>query len=346
MPNAKRIFIVADVSHQAVKVFRNQALKLAKGFIRLGNDVRVFNYFNTLMEVSRFKSRALAGRFYKANVDNLLVQELTDYAPDIVYIRFVRVLNPQTIDAMCKAAPKAVFIGFDNDPWPQLRGDRIDIAKKLDILLATNDGRDLQTYRDAGVPKCAFLPNCCDPDVDHRYDVEDKWKTDILWTGLIEADPKRYPGEQMRYEIVSRLAQMPNCSVYGCCGRPKIGGFGYLYAISGARIGLSINGENNLRLYHSDRITNYLSCGTFVLAKRVPDSDLLFKDGLHLRYFDTTDEFFELAGWFLKHESERKKIADAGMKWTHEQFNCVKIAGYILDLIEKGAYQAPWSPVR
>jgi hypothetical protein len=187
------------------------------------------------------------------------------------------------------------------------------------------------------------MPNMCDPDIDHRYEVEDKWKSLILWTGLIIHDPKRYPGEQMRYEIISRLMQMTGCAVYGCCGKPNIGGIDYLYAISGAKIGLSINGDNNIRLYHSDRLTHYLSCGTFVLAKRVPDTDLLFKDGLHLRYFDTADEFIELAKWYLEHETERKKIADAGMSWTHEQYNCVKIAGFILDLVEKGKYLAPWN---
>ncbi len=72
------------------------------------------------------------------------------------------------------------------------------------------------------------------------------------------------------------------------------------------------------------------------------DSDLFFKDRLHLRYFDAADEFFELADWFLKHEEERRKIADTGMNWVHKQFNCVKIAGYILELIEKGTYLAPW----
>jgi spore maturation protein CgeB len=117
----------------------------------------------------------------------------------------------------------------------------------------------------------------------------------------------------------------------------------YLYAISGAKIGLSINGDNDVRLYHSNRLTHYLAGGAFVLAKRVPDSDLLFKNEQHLRYFDTAEEFFELADWFLKHEDERKKIADAGMKWTHEQYNSVKIAGYILDLIGKGTYNAPWA---
>jgi hypothetical protein len=31
------------------------------------------------------------------------------------------------------------------------------------------------------------------------------------------------------------------------------------------------------------------------------------------------------------------------MQWVHEQFNCVKIAGYILDLAEKGSYSACWT---
>jgi spore maturation protein CgeB len=68
---------------------------------------------------------------------------------------------------------------------------------------------------------------------------------------------------------------------------------------------------------------------------------LLFKDGLHLRYFDDIDEFFDLADWYLKHEDEREKIAGAGMNWAHEQYNCLKIAGYMLDLIKKGSYNAP-----
>ena len=344
MPLAKRILLVTALEHKPVKMFIHHGTKMAKGFIRLGHDARLFSYTGVLQELSRFKSRTLASLFYKQKADRILMADIKAYRPDIVYVCFPRVLNADTVEQMRQAAPNAVFVGFDGDIWPALRGERIKIAKKLDILIATNNGESLQAYKTAGVPKCAFLPNLCDPDVDRRYDIENKWNTDILWTGLIRHDPKRYPGESMRYEMVSKIARMPNCCVYGCCGRPQIGGLDFLYAISGAKIGLSINADNNIRLYHSDRITNYLSCGTFVLAKRVPDTDLLFKDKQHLRYFDTAEEFFELADWYLKHEDERKKIADAGMKWTHEQFNCVKISGYILDLIEKGTYKAPWFP--
>jgi spore maturation protein CgeB len=80
-----------------------------------------------------------------------------------------------------------------------------------------------------------------------------------------------------------------------------------------------------------------------VLAKRVPDSGLLFKDKVHLRYFDAAEEFFDLANWYLAHEDERIKIANAGMQRAHSEFNCVKIAKYTLDLIETGAYKAPWT---
>ncbi len=335
--------MVSERRFDPVHMFRNNPIKLAKGFIRLGHDVRNSTYFEKLLGLSPIKSRTIARLFYKTRVDEQLADAIENYKPDIVFIVFVRVLDAVTIERMRRAAPNAVFIGFDVDPWPALQPGRIETAKKLDIFLATNDGRFMQDYRDAGVSNCFFMPNSCDPDIDHRYEVEDKWKTDILWTGLIIHNPKRYPGSILRYEIVSRLAQMPNCSVYSCCGRPKVGGLDYLYAISGAKIGLSINGDNDVRLYHSERLTHYLSCGTFVLAKKVPDSDLLFKDGQHLRYFDSADEFFELAKYYLEHEAERKKIADAGMKWTHEQFNSVKIAEYILDLVEKGAYDAPWT---
>lgn len=341
MTKPKRIYIVADIKYQSKKVFVDQIPKLAKGFIRLGHDVRLFSYCNVLRQMSPFKSKSLSAFLFKPKVDELLAAQIKGYKPHVIYINFPRDLDADTVRRIREAAPNAVLIGDDGDPWPKLQKDsRIDTAKKLDILTATNDGTFLQDYRDAGVPRCVFVPNLCDPDVDHRYDAPEKWKTDILWTGTTShhADTS----ERLRKNLVEELAQRKNCSVYGCCGRPQIGGFDYLYAISGARIGVNVNAVNSVRLYHSDRLTHYLAGGTFVLAKRVPDTDILFKDGQHLRYFDDVDEFFDLADWYLNHETEREKIADAGMHWTHERFNCIRIAGYILELVEKRSYSAPW----
>ena len=141
------------------------------------------------------------------------------------------------------------------------------------------------------------------------------------------------------------LAAMPSARLYGCFGNPTVDGIEAFYAISGAKIALSINIVNDVRLYHSDRPINCLSCGTFTLAKRIPDTDLLYKDRVHLRYFDTPDEFFELAEYYLKNEQERKKIAQAGMEWAHKEFNCAKVAQCVIDLVEKGSYDAPWAEI-
>lgn len=340
MKTPLRIFIITDLSSKPVKMFLNQMPKLAKGLIRLGHDVRIFNYCNTLEQVCPFKNRTIKKMFYKKAVDKLLSGQIKCYQPDIVYVSFARVLDAESIEIARQAAPNAVFIGGDGDPWPKLQENRIDIAKKLDILTATNDGEFLADYKKAGVKKAVFMPNMCDPDIDTRYEVGAQWQKNILWTG--QAKHSAFSGERLREDIIAKLLIRQDTSIYGCCSKPSIGGIDYLYAISGAKLGISVNAINSIRLYHSDRITHYQASGTMVLAKHVPDSDLLFKNGVHLRYFDTADELFELVDFYLEHEDERKKIADAGMKHAHQTFNSYNIAGYHLDLIEKGEYSAPW----
>jgi len=343
MTKAKRIFFVTDLNDFTDKFLISGLRKQIKGFIRLGHDTQVFDYMGAFRQAGFIMTRKWARRLCQSHVVNkLLLKQIKNYAPDIVHIYFPHYLNAKTVMLMREAATDAFFIGTDGNLWPELHKYTVDAAAELDLVLTTYEGKGLDAYKRAGV-HCAFMPNICDPDIEYRYDVSDKWKSDILFTGQTRYNHKRYTTEDLRYQLLVRLADMKNCALYGCCGRPKIGGMDYYYAISGAKIGLSINAANNIRLYHSDRLTQYLGCGTFVLTKKVPDSELLFKDGVHLRYFETVEEFFDLANWYLNHEDERIKIANAGMHYTHTEFNCEKIAKYVLDLIETGTYKAPWT---
>jgi spore maturation protein CgeB len=340
MPKAKRIFFVADTKDFTDKLLLAMLRKEIKGFIRLGHDVQVFSYNEAFRYVSPLTSPKWVVRQYKSRVDELLVKQIRNYEPDIIHVSFAKYLDAETIKMAREAAAGVPFIGIDVDLWPEMHEDRMEAAAKLDLVLTTYGENGQQSLKEAAV-RCVFMPNVCDPDIEHRYDVSDEWRSDILFTGKLRH--KNYPTEELRSELVSRLSKMKNCALYGCCDRPLIGGIQYFYAISGAKIGLSINAVNDVRLYHSDRLTQYLACGTFVLAKRVPDSGLLFKDKVHLRYFDAVEEFFDLANWYLAHEDERIKIANAGMEYVHAEFNCEKIAKYTLDLIEAGAYKAPWT---
>ncbi len=341
MKDIKKILIFADQSLKPIKFFIDQMPKLAKGLTRLGHDARIINYSQLLRAMSSFKSRSFSAYLYKKKVDLQIAKLASHYQPDVVYISFAKFVDARTVEAIRKVCPQTVFIGGDGDPWPSLKQGRIETAKSLDFLIATNNGRFLEEYRAAGVKNCFFMPNMCDPDMDHPYQVGDEWKSDILWTGTTSHSAGN--NDCSREDIIKAIEPLPNVRIYGCLGRPQIGGKDYLKAISGARLGVHVNAVNDVSMYHSDRVTHYLACGTCVLSKRVPDSEKLFKDKEHLAYFDTVDELKGLIDYYLAHDDERQKLASRGMGWVHQEYNSLKTAQYILDLIENGRYFAPWN---
>ena len=344
MQGAKRIFVIADFKDESPRSVFLEERRLAKYLVRAGHDVQRFSYRNVMMQESPFPSKRFAKRFAKGKADVLLAEQIKAYYPDIVIILSIKHITPETIRLARQAAgPGTVFLGKDGDPFPETKPERIAVGKEMDIMIMPSGGRFLQTYKEAGVPCCAFIPFTCDPDLQYRYEVTDRWKTDIVFLG--SASHSNLQGDQDRYELARRLTETPNAKVYACFGRPKTQGLDCFYAISGAKIGLSINIANDVRLYHSDRFINIPACGAFNLAKRAPGYELLFEEGVHAKYFDSVDEFFELAEWYLQHDRERQKITEAGMKRAHSEFNTGRIVKCMLDLIETGGYDAPWAEV-
>jgi hypothetical protein len=339
----KRIFIIADFKDESPKSIRVSQRMWVKGFIRAGCDVQRFSYRNILTQFNPFSGRyfrRFMPGFVKRYTNHLLTEQIKAYYPDIVFVLSMKYLQPQTIKDIRSAAPNAVIVGRDEDPFPEKNPERLAIAALCDWVVNTSAGPFLETYKQAGVPHCAFMPNICDPDIQYRYDVPSQWKEDIIFTGKPTHQRLGQTGD--RYHLIETIAKRPNCCVYGAFGVPRVEGLDYFYALSGAKITLSINIINDIPLYHSDRLMNALSCGTFVLAKRVPGTELLHQDKTHLRYFDTEEEFFELAEWYLKYEDPRQKIAAAGMQHAHQEYNCTRMARMLLDLIDKGACDVPW----
>ncbi len=346
MHKAKRIFAIADFKDESPRAVFIEERRIVKGLIRLGHDVQRFSYRNILTQFNPFSGkhfRRFMPRFVRRRADEIMALQIRKYDPHIVILLAMKYITPETVAAIRDAAPNVILLGKDGDPYPETKPERLAVGKLMDIVAMPSGGRYLEVYKKAGARRCAFIPFSCDPDIQYRHTVDDKWKTDIVFLGA--AEHSKLPRENLRHNLSKRLSEMPNAKVYACFGRPKTEGMECFYALSGAKIGLSINIDNDVYLYHSDRLTNIPACGAFELAKRVPGYDLLFEDGKHLRYFDTIDEFFELADWYLKHDDERERIAMAGMQKAHTDFNCVKIAQYMLDIMEKGGCDAPWSYV-
>jgi len=339
-----RIYLIEDFKEGSLRASLTFGHKLQKGLLRLGHDVFPFSYRDMQRQYSFFHYCSFIKSIGKRNALRIMVSQIKNYKPDVVIFRSaVRKLDEEFIVQARLAAPHAILACWSISISAAVHPNILACARHADVFLTTSAGRNLKQYRAAGIRKCAYMPYPCDPDLEHRYEVDGKWKSDLLFTGQVER--KVVGQDPMRAELIKRLVRERGLKIWGGLGKPKIRGLDYLHAISGARIGISINEFNDVPLCHSNRFINYLACGTMVLARYVPDSELLFTDGKHLRYFSTIEECLELADYYLSHEHERQAIAKAGMEHAHANFNCTAIAKDAVELITTGAYDKPWAEV-
>ncbi len=343
MKRAKRILVISDFKNEKSQAVFVDERRIVKGLIRTGNDVVEFSHRNMLMQCSPIANKRIARYFAHRKVNKILLEFMRYYYPDYVFALCMKELDADTVKEMRRISPNTIFLGRDGDPFPENFPKRVETGAQMDIMTMPSSGQFLEVYKNAGVKCCAFIPFCCDPDIQYKFEIEQKWQTDIVFTGKEEHSSLKR--DEIRYNIVKRLKEMPNVKLYGCFGRPRTLGLDCFRSLSNAKIGLSVNITSNVRLYHSDRYINIPACGTFTLAKRTQGYEMLFEDGVHMKYFDSEEEFFELADWYLKHDDEREKIAKAGMERSHREFNCTKIAGHLMDLVEKGKYEAPWAEI-
>jgi len=338
-----KILLVADFRGDSPGFTLNNARILAKGLVRNGHDVCRFSFRERLLSLSPIKSKKWAIKLAKKKTDQLLFELAGHYQPDIVLLVAFKLVDAETVAELKETLPRSVFMCWYGDPPKGIGDDVNNIARQCDWLLATSGGELLKTYKQMGVPHCAFMPNPCDRDIEYPRKTDAKWKSKLLFTGKLG---HRREGQDLdRRELIEYLVSQKQMTVWGCLGQPRILGKDYLDAICGAEMTLSININNDVRFYHSDRLMHLLGCGTFVLARNVPDSNLLFEDQRHLCYFETRQECLELIERYEKDKSRREKIAQEGMNHAHKAFGCERLTRYIIDLAETGQSNEPWAEI-
>ncbi len=347
LSDSRRIFLVADFKNDSPKSIRIERRRWVKGLVRLGHDVQPFSFWDIAEQKCPWPVPFFKQRWQKARTFEIMLEQIGRYHPDIILLNMMKYFTSSMVEQIRQAAPEAVLVGRDVDIYPlkEIPG-WFEILKSLDLVVVTNAGEWMMQFKKKGARKCAFLPCPCDPDIQRPYPhLDERWKSDIIFTGTEGHSKFDLEDLSERSQILRRLRTRKGARLYGCFGEPTLDGIEVYWATSGAKIALSINVVNDIRMYHSDRLVNCLSCGAFTLAKRVPDTELLFQDGKHLRYFDTAEEFFDLADWYLAHDEERERIACAGMEHAHREFNCTKMARHLMDLIETGDYNASWKAI-
>lgn len=338
-----RIALLGDFKEDGPRGIQIIGRKIHKGFIRNGHDVQPFSYRLHMNALAPLSGNKFFNKFAKKKADQLSCELLKNYRPDLVLVLAYRVINHSTIAKLKQILPNTVFAGWYPDALSGITQNSLKTNQYLDAFMATGAGPHLVDIakKSNNIP-VAFMPNPCDPDIEKPYEQCDI-KTKLFFTGKLSH--KSYPDDRNREELLKKLACTYGLTIHGNGKNKAILGMDYFSAISNSEIAISININNSIRMYHSDRLINYLGCGAFVLSSYSPDSDLLFQDKKHLRYFHSNDECIDLIKYYFDNENERRKIAAAGMAYAHEAFNCQRIARNIIDFLTTGTYDEPWRDI-
>ncbi len=89
---------------------------------------------------------------------------------------------------------------------------------------------------------------------------------------------------------------------------------------AGSRINLNIS-LRSIRSGIPLRVLDIMACGGFVLTNRQPEVTEYFTEGVEIVTFDSMEDCVEKVRYYLAHEEERRRIAEAGRRKVEETFS-------------------------
>lgn len=170
---------------------------------------------------------------------------------------------------------------------------RLEIAKKADFVFVAQK-RGLEQMVKDGVKNPIWLPHAVEPQAYPKFDLLSK-KYDVCFVGHVNS--------KNRQDALDRLfKEFPNFYY----GQKLFDEAARKYAES--KICFNISMADDLIM----RVFEVMGTGSFLLTNWVPTIEEFFEDGKHLVLYKSLDEMVDKAKYYLEHDEERERIAQAG----------------------------------
>lgn len=170
---------------------------------------------------------------------------------------------------------------------------RLSVAKTADYVFCAQKQAIEDMKRD-GVQNPIWLPHAVEPQAYPKFDLLSK-KYDVCFVGHISS--------KNREEALDRVfREFPNFYY----GQQLFQHAARKYAESKIVFNIAMKEDVNMRCFET------LATGSFLLTDWVPSIDELFEDGKHLVLYRSMDEAIDKAKYYIAHDEEREKIAQAG----------------------------------
>jgi hypothetical protein len=268
--------------------------------------------------------------------------------PTIIWIGKAERITPETIFELRQLFPDAIFVKWAADVRDMPTPHDIGHLQYVDWFFGTFAGNYLRAHLLPNMKGVGSILTFTDSSFYKGIEVEEKWKSDILWTGR-----RGFGDNPIRNEVIEHLQSKKSeyektdevrTKISMFMERNWLGNPEYLYAINGARIGIGVNSFNR-RKYSSDRLGNYVACGTFYLMHYVEGIEECFEKGVDLDWFESIEELDEKTDFYLKNDSLRNVIARNGRKKVLDNFDFKPLVFNLLNVIKNKRSDYAWDEV-
>ena len=252
-----------------------------------------------------------------------LIRISDKFKPDLI---FMQIQTPEIIDPATASRLKGYVINWTGDVREEAPRWMRDLARYVDATCFTNE-TDVIAMQDEGYNsffmQIGFESQIFKPEgAKVKYDY---FTPDIVFMGN-NYGKDRFPLSEERYNIAHALKKKYRSKFLLCgqgwdidsinlMGRPNDEAMIY----RSCKIAINSNHFIHER-FSSDRVFRIMGSGAFCLTRWYPGIEKDFIDGVHLKTFRTTDEMFQLIDYYLKNETERMTIAEAGCELVHSKF--------------------------
>jgi len=303
-------------------------------------------------EVYRLDYRAFpdANTELKRLVDHWLI---SGRIPEIIWLGKCEKIAPEAIHFLKKSFPNAIIVKWAADVRnePSVHDTKL-LKAGVDWFFGTFGGEYLKKHLFSGMTGVGSIFTFTDSTFYSPQEVDSTYQSDVLWTGR-----RGFGDNLIRNQIIDSLTSITFSQVaevrldttlkirmFGHDGKRWLGNPDYVRYINGARIGIGSNSFNRTK-YSSDRLGNYMSCGTFYLTQYIEGLEELFERGIELDWFETVEEMHEKIKYYLANETLRCQIAQNGRNKILKYFDYRPLVRNLLLTIETKKKQNSWEDV-
>ncbi len=226
-------------------------------------------------------------KLYGVYDQNLLVDWGEDALASIIPYKMIEIPHPNIYWA------SDTHLGFDH---------RFETAKKFDHVFCAQKQAVID-FEKAGV-KADWLPHAFEPWAYH--DIEGGSPVPFYYASKdYDVSFVGHVNSQNRVEFLDRMfREFPNFFF----GQRRFQDVARVFCKSKIVLNIAMKEDTNMRCFE------VMGSGSFLLTDYVPYIEELFEDGKHCVFYRSLDEAVDKAKYYLKHDTEREKIAQAGFE--------------------------------